>query len=368
MARTLWHLGAVDPGFVADDTLVARLSLPSGRYDEAGEISTLYRRLVEEVGSLPGVEAAALSTRLPFGNSRWGSDFTADGWPAERYGVGVRHDEISPGLFRTMGVPLSRGRDFTMDDDLDGALVVIVNEALAEKYFPGEDPIGRRVAFDRVAGPGSYWRTIVGVVGNVRRDSLALEEEPSFYAPVIQDVARGVHLLVRTEGDPLARLDAVKGVVRGLDPALPLFEVTTLGEVVAASAARERFLVVLLAGFAGVAAALAAIGTFGVLSDSIARRRRELGIRVAVGASRAAVFGHVLRHGLLPALAGVAVGLVLATSVVTFLRSLLFEVEPLDPPTFAACAAALLAVSALACLGPARWATRVDPTKALRAE
>jgi putative ABC transport system permease protein len=163
-------------------------------------------------------------------------------------------------------------------------------------------------------------------------------------------------------------LGAVEGVVHRLDPTLPLIEVTTLQETVAASAARERFLVVLLTGFAVVAAALAAIGTFGVLSESIARRRRELGVRVAIGASRAAVFGQVLRHGLLPALAGVAVGLLLAAGAVAALRGLLFEVEPLDPLTFAVCAGGLLVVSVLACLGPARWATRVDPTQALRSE
>ncbi|MGH9336305.1 MAG: FtsX-like permease family protein, partial [Vicinamibacteria bacterium] len=309
------------------------------------------------------------STRLPFSDSRWSSDFTTEGWPRERFGIDVRHDEVSPGLFRTMGVPLLRGRDFDLGDDLDAPFVVIVNQALADRYFAYEDPIGKRICFDRVPEEDSVWRTIVGIVGNVRRKSLGLEEVPSIYAPVLQDTTEQVHLLIRGGGKDMAALvEDARDRLRALDPALPLFEVTTLEEVVASSVERERFLLALLAAAAAVALALAAIGIFGVVLYSTTRRVREIGIRVALGARGGSVVALVLGGGMRPVLVGIAAGLAIAVALAKAMSNLLFEVEPLDPITFLGVVALVLGAALAACLLPARWASRVDATAALRSE
>ncbi len=368
LVRTLSHLSSVDPGFSADNVLVARVSLPATRYQEDERIGNLYRDLTESVRAIPGVEGAALSSRLPFGNQRWSSDFTADGWPSDRFGTDVRHGEITPGWFRTMGVPLVRGRDFDFDDRQGSAPVVLINRALAEKYFPGEDPIGKRVAFDRVPDAGSTWRTIVGIVGNVRREALSLEEKPSFYAPVLQDPTRVMYVVVRAEKDPSALTALVREKLRALDPGVPLFDATSLDAVVASSVARERFLLFLLALAAAIALALASVGIFGVVYYSTTRRVREIGIRVALGARSASVVALVMVSGMGPVLVGLAVGVVTAALSTRALSRFLFEVEPLDPLTFAVVVLVVLVTALLACAVPARWATRVEAASALRAE
>jgi len=368
LVRTLWNFSQVEPGFVAEDVLVAQVALPATRYPDAERVTAFYRQLLDSVRGLPGVEAAAMSSRLPFRNQRWSSDFTAEGWSADRYGVGVRHDEITPGLFETLGVPVIRGRDFDASDGLESAGVVLINQALADRYFPDQDPVGRRVIFDRQPSEGSTWRTIVGVVGNVRRESLALGELPSFYAPVFQDPTRAQYLQVRTGGDPRRLVGSVRQRVHDLDPALPLFDVTTLEEVMASSMARERFLLALLAAFAGVATLLAAVGIFGVTYYSAVRRVREIGVRVALGARLGSVVALVVRRGISPVLAGIVAGFVLAAVVVRGMSVVLFEVEPLDPLTYAGAAALLLLAGLLACVPPARWASRVDVVSALHTE
>jgi len=313
------------------------------------------------------VRAAALSTRLPFRNQRWSSDFTADGWPPDRPGVGVRHDEVTPGLFATLGVPLVRGRDFGPADGLASEPVVIVNRALAEKFFPGENPVGRHVAFDAKPDEGSVWRTIVGVVGDVRRQKLALEEEPSFYAPLLQDTSRGAYLLVKAD-EPTSLLPAVRDRLREIDPELPLFEVTSLEAVVESSVARERFLLSLLGGAGIIALVLTAAGVFGVALYATTRRLREIGIRVALGAPRAAVAGLALRSGVVPALAGVALGGILVPPLSAAMSEVVFGVSPADGPTLAGAAALVVTAALLASAVPVRRALRIDPSEVLRSE
>lgn len=368
MARTLSHLSDVEPGFRPEGIAVASVMLPSTRYDDAAAIAQFYRVLHDELRGMAGASAAAMSSRLPFGNQRWSSDFTVDGWPAERYGVSVRHDEITPGLFRAMEVPLIEGRDFTTGDDTRSTAVVIVNEALAATYFPGESPIGKRVTFDREPDEDSTWRTIVGVVGNVRREALGLREKPSFYAPVLQDTTRRVHILVKARSgqDPYALVAAMRERLRAVDPALPLFDVTTLDETLEASVARERYLVTLLGVAAGVALGLASVGIFGVISYTTSRRSREISLRMALGARASTVVGLVLRSGLTPVVLGMAVGLVITAFTARAMTNLLYGVRPLDPLTFVVVAVIVLAVGVLACALPARRATRIDATAVLR--
>ncbi len=363
MGQSLLQLYSVDPGFEPGETLVASLRLPQSRYDSAQKVSAFYAQVLESVKSAPGVESVALSSRLPFGNQRWSSDFTAEGWPDRRYGVGVRHDEISPGLFQLMGVPVLAGRDFEPNES---QAVVIVNQALVDEYFADRDPIGVRVTFDREPSASSFWRTIVGVVGNVRRETLALEEEPSFYAPILQDTTGGTHLLVRTSGDPWVALTGVEEAVRRVDSAMPLSGVTTLSDQLDLASARERFLLVLLGAFAGIAVALATLGTFSVVAYATLQRLREIGIRIALGADRRKVIGSVLRLGLFPVCCGAVVGLLVSAGTGGLLGSQLYEVNPFDPLVYVAMAAAAVGVGLLACMVPAVWAARVEAVDVLR--
>lgn len=287
------------------------------------------------------------------------------GLPAGRSSSGGVDDGAHPGATHPITFTC---RDFDLADDLDPPAVVIINQALADEFFPGENPIGKRVAFDRTPDADSVWREIVGVVGNIRREALSREEKPSFYAPVLQDTARQVHVLIRAEKDPLVLVKAVRERVRALDPALPLFDVTTLEAVVTASLARERFLLVLLALAAGIALALASVGIFGVVLNSTTRRFREIGIRIALGARSGSVVALVVRSGLGPVLAGIVVGAFAAGVLARAMSSFLFEVEPLDPLTFVGVVLLLLLAALAACALPAGRATRVDAASALRSE
>jgi putative ABC transport system permease protein len=368
MVRTLWGLTRVAPGFEAKNVLVARVSVPPARYDTPARWESFVTAFVQSAAAIPGVESAGAIRGLPFKQFGWTSDFTAEGWPSHRFGIDVRHDEATPALFRTMRVPLLRGRDFEWSDGAEAPRVVIVNQALAGKYFPDEDPIGKRIVFDRVPDPDSRWREIVGVVGNVRDENLALEEAPTIYAPVAQEDALAMHLLVRSDVNPEALSDLVRSRLEAIDPALPLYDVATLEDMVSSSLARERFLLALLAASALVALVLATIGIGGVVSQSTARRVREIGIRMALGAEARSVVALVVREGMRPVFAGIAAGTLAASVLARAMSGLLFEVEPLDPYTFLAVAALVAGAALVACLLPARTAAGVDASRTLRAE
>jgi putative ABC transport system permease protein len=368
MMRTLWGLTRVEPGFSPENVLVARVSLPATRYDDDARKGALFRGFIESIAAIPGVESAAGSRGLPFRSSGWSSDFTADGWLPGRFGIEVRHDEATPGLFRTLRATLVRGREFDWSDAAGAPRVVIVNQALADKYFGGEDPVGRSVTFERVADEESRWRRIVGVVANVRDETLALEEAPTIYAPTLQEDGSSIHLLVWSERDPGALVPLVRSRLRALDPALPLYDLTTLEEVVSTSVDRERFLLALLGGSALVALALATVGIGGVVAQSTARRVREIGIRMALGAEVRSVVALVVREGMRPVVSGIGVGVLAAGLLARAMSGLLFEVAPLDPSTFAGVSALVTGAALLACLLPARAAVRVDASRALRSE
>jgi putative ABC transport system permease protein len=369
MTRTLWALTRVEPGFAPENVLVAQLSLPEPRYENDGVRSTLIETFVRSAGEIAGVESAAATRNPPLGGgSGWSSDFTCEGWPPDRFGIDVQHDDASPGLFRTLRVPLLRGREFEWSDAGEAPRVVIVNQALAERYFPGEDPIGKRIAFDRVPDADSTWREIVGVVGNVRDQTLALEEEPTIYAPVLQGDDLSYFLLVRSEIPPGQLREALQARLHALDPELPLYDVTTLVETVSSAVARERFLLALLAASALVALLLAAVGIGGVVSQSTARRVREIGIRMALGAQRRGVVGLMIRDGMRPVAFGIAAGLLASTVLARGMSSLLFSVEPLDPLTYLLVSGFMAGAAVLACFLPARAAASVDASRTLRSE
>jgi predicted permease len=274
----------------------------------------------------------------------------------------------TPEYFHTFGIPLTRGRLFETADRGDAAPVAVVGEALARRYWPGGDPIGARITFDDPTDSAATWRTIVGVVGDVRQEGPAQPSYPQIYLPFAQVSSRSLLVALRTGGDPLALVTPVKHAVAALDPALAVGRVATMEERLAGAVARPRVNALLLGGFAGTALLLAVVGIYGVIAYGVVQRTREVGVRMALGAQREDVVRLVLRSALAPVLAGTALGMLGALAGGRLLRGLLFGVSPTDPTIFGLVAALLLAVALLAGYLPARRATRVDPLIALRSE
>ncbi len=275
---------------------------------------------------------------------------------------------VSPGYFRTMGIPL-RGRDFTFHDGPEAPRVVLVNESAAERFWPGEDPVGQTLTFERPDSEDAVWATVVGVVGDVHHEDLSAATDPEIYRAVLQEPMRTTTAVLRSShAGPTSLTGAAREVVRSLDPNLPLYEIRTLRELVASSVAEQRFTMLLLGLFAAVALVLAAIGVYGLLSCSVAERRRELGVRLALGARRRQVLGLTVRQGMLPVALGLGAGLLGSVAAVRLVESLVFEVSTFDPATFVAVPLVLAAAAAAACALPATRATRIDPMAVLREE
>jgi len=313
------------------------------------------------------VDAVAAALPLPLMGGGLNFAFQVEG-RVEPPGSGettANYTALSPDYFRVMRVPLVRGRLFTDADGADRPKVCIVSAELARRYFPHEDPLGRRLVFGFT---DSVPREIVGVVGDVKRDGLAVVSRPEMYVPFVQDPWWAAYLAVRTSGDPALLAPAVRAHVRALDPTLPIDDAQPMTRTVRDSAAQPRFRTTLLALFGSAALLLAALGIYGVVSYGVGRRTRELGIRVALGAQPGDVLRMVLTEGLVLAAAGLAAGLAGALVLTRYLASLLFEVGRLDPATYAAVAVTLLFASLLAGFIPARRAMRVDPVTALRQE
>jgi putative ABC transport system permease protein len=371
LIRTFWNLQRVDPGFRAAGVLKAEYQLPATRYPvdfrvwpNFKEIHAFTQKVLERASGLPGVTAAAVAGNHPldagFTNSFVvvGREAEAETWPE----ISVRR--VTPGYFRTVGLSLRRGRLLADSDGTAAAPVLLINDAAARRFFGDRDPLGARIRFWGAS------RTVVGVVANEQFHGLTETAPLAVYLPFAQapSATGGGVLIVRTAGDPMALASAVRGAIRDVDPALAVFGVEPLQETVARSVGRQRFTMLLLVVFAGVALVLAAIGIHGILAYSVAQRTREIGIRVALGAEPSRVLGRVVGQGLLLAAAGLVVGLAAAMLVTRFLASLLFGVGTTDPATFALVAACLAAVALGASYVPARRATAVDPAVALRSE
>ena len=363
------NLLSVDPGFRAGNVWTGRVDLPTNKYPDDAQVRSFYGRLLESVEHLPGVRAAGLCQRLPFFGGGDGNMFSAEGLepsPSEPL-LQAWFRNVSPGYFDAMGIPLLSGRTFLESDTDTSPLVAIVDETLARRFWPGEDPVGKRIRLGRAA-----WKTplttVVGVVASVKHRSL--DEDSSYYVywPVSQDVCSSMYVVLRTESHPEAITSAVINRLAALDPELPLFEVLTMDKAVAYSVTARRLTNNLLAGFAITALLLAMIGIYGVTSLNVSSRTHEFGIRLALGARRVDVLRLVIGQAMRLALGGTAVGLVSALWLTSFLKSLLFNVKPIDPLIFTAVALILIAVAFVACYLPAHRATRVDPMMALRCE
>ena len=368
LVRSLASLSKVDPGFEAVSVTTAAVRLPAASYPEQAHLAAFYDRFAGELAALPGVEAAALTRQLPLTVDGWSSDFAVEGRGREEYGIEVVHREVTSGYFGTLRVPLLAGEGFTGKEDPEGNPVVLVNETLARKYFPGESPIGQRIAFDRYPDETSTWRTIVGVVGDERQASPARPPRPEIFAPLGQDTTRGIYLVVRSSLPAATLVPSLRASLAVLDPDLPLADIRPMTEVVADSMARERFLLVLFALFAGLAVVLASLGVYGVTAEAAAARRREAGLRLAVGARAREVVALMLRRQLPAALAGVAAGLLGAYGLGRTMEGLLFGISSSDPASFGMAVGLLALVGLVAAWLPAHRLGRVDPLTVLREE
>ncbi len=367
LVRSLDRLTRVDPGFDATNVVTARLSLPGNGYRDEAAVSAFTDRLLDGVRAVPGVESAGIVRALPLTGSGWTSDMAVEGRGREDFGIEISHREITPGYLATLRVPILEGRDFGPADREGAPNVVLVNEALARTYFPQGDAVGRRIAFDRYPDENSQWRTIVGVVGSERRVSLGVAPRPEVFAPLAQDMTRGFALVVRT---PLGLevVATLKEKISAIDPSIPLHQVRTLAEVRDVSLARERFLLTLFGLFGLLALFLSVLGVYGVTSHVAARRVREIGVRMALGADARKVVTGMLRQGLPPIALGILMGIGGALFLGRGLSSLLYEVKSTDPAALAASAAALLLAGTIAVWLPARRASHLDPAEVLRAE
>ncbi len=368
MIKSFLSLQQVNPGFNPERVLTVELALPRSKYKENNQVLSFYKEVVSRVESLPGVQAAAAVSALPLGGGVSVLNLEVEGrqQPPAGHVIGAESQVVSPSYFRTMGIPLLKGRLFTDQDVEDAPGVIVINDVMADRYWPNEDPIGKRISLvDARTGP---WLTVIGVVANVHQVTLDSEPYPQMYEAYSQNPGWGAALVVRTASDPMGIISAVRTQVSALDKDQPLYNVRTLEQVYADSVSRQRFNMLLISIFTAVALALAGVGIYGVISYSVSHRSHEIGIRMALGARQVDILKMVIEHGLKLALVGVGIGLVAAFVLTRVMSSLLYGVSAIDPFTFATGTIVLIGVAVMACYVPARRATKVDPMIALRYE
>jgi putative ABC transport system permease protein len=371
LIRSFVRLRAVDPGFRPDHVLTMRLTLPQSRYAEDGQVAAFYDDLLRRTSALPGVQSSATISNLPMGGDNASASFAIEGQNVPEGQPSPHGDShvVSQDYFRTLGIPLVQGRVFEPGDGPDATQVAAIDQVLADRYWPKGDALGHRMRlFFEGSDDKPVWRTIVGVVGHVKKYGLDGRVKEQYYMPSTQMPRRGMTLVLRTATDPASLIGAVRGALRDLDGGLPMFRVETMEQVVDDTLVTRRFSMLLLGTFAAVALVLAAVGLYGVISYSVAQRTREIGIRMALGARSGDVVRMVVRHGLTLTAIGLTLGVGAALGLTRFLASLLFAVPPNDAPTFLAIAAILAGVAAAASFLPARRASRIDPMRALRDE
>ena len=364
LVRSLIALQNVDPGFDPENVLTMRIDLSRNKYDTPEKASNFFQQLEARVAGLPGVEAVGSVTELPLSGQLNDIPFTVEDRPPVSPGQEFNADfrRVNQNYFNALRVPLLRGRNFTAQEVGQGDNVTIVSQQLVEAVFPNEEPLGKRL----VSAIGKQAFEIIGVAGDLRHSSLANQPFPAMYFPTLQ--SGRTNLVIRTQGDPLSIVAAVRKEVQAIDPDQPIAAVKPMTEWVESSVAAPRYRTTLLGLFAALAMVLAATGIYGVMSYSVAQRTHEIGIRMALGARRADVLKLVVRQGMVLTVVGVALGVVGAFALTRVMASLLFGVTAKDPVTFAVVAALLIAVAFVACFVPARRATKVDPLVALRYE
>ncbi|MEP7066735.1 MAG: ABC transporter permease [Gemmatimonadota bacterium] len=371
LMQSFWKLRRVDLGWSSTNVLRVQFQLPSTRYPQSyagyprswSRILDFQRELLAQSAALPGARSAALASNDPL-DPGFTNSFVIEGREAEaRNGQAeLATRPVSANYFGTLGIPLQQGRGFQSSDDANAAPVVLINEAAARKYFPTESAVGHRVRF------WGTWRTIVGVVGNERFAGLAAEPPPAMYPPITQAPVASASLLIRTSGDPLQLSGVVRDVFRQVDPGIAPYGIASMTEVIDSSIAQRRFTMQLLAGFAALALGLALIGVYGVVSYGVARRTHEIGVRMALGATRNDVVRHVLRDGSRLACYGALLGALGALAATRLLSTQLYGVKSSDPVTLAVAAGAIVVIAIVGSYVPARRAARIAPVTALQIE
>ncbi|HEX8137724.1 MAG TPA: ABC transporter permease [Pyrinomonadaceae bacterium] len=371
MLKSFWLLRGVDPGFRPENVLTVQVSLQSKKYLEEWQRASFFREVLERTEGLPGVEAAGAINNLPLGGGGMNGDFELEGRPPFPQGQEPMTEKYiaSAGYARAMGIRLLKGRFISEQDTAESPAVVVINEAMARRFWPDADPLGQRLSWG-----GNNWRTIVGVVGDVRNEGLETSSGFQSYVPYTQAPPTGMTIVVRAAEAGAAGANAqqlaaeIRRQVQAVDPEQPVFNIKLLDAIVADSVGGQRLTTLLLSIFGALALVLASVGIYGVLSYSVAQRTHEIGIRMALGAQSRDILKMVLGQGLLLTLSGVALGLLAAFALTRVMASLLYGVTATDPLTFAAASLVLILVALLATIIPAHRATRVDPLEALRYE
>ena len=370
LVRSFTALCAVDVGFDTSHVVAARITPPSARYRDSARVASLYQGIRERLSALPGVTSVAVTDKLPMAQAVWGVALRVRGqYEDSKHNLpSVGHfQQVTPGYFETMRIPILRGRNFTDADRSGQPLVAIVSQSVARRYWPNSDPLGRQIAppWD------SPWMTVVGVVPDTKQDSLRDTSRTSVYVPWAQATLRytsEMWVAVRSTGDPAPFASAIRSVVRDLDRTVAVSDVRTMDAVVAESVRKTRFTVLLVAAFAAAALLLGAIGIYGVMSYLVGQRTQEMGIRLALGAPAIGVIGLVVGRAARLAALGAALGILAALVATRWLGGLLYGVSPTDPLTFVIVPVGFLAIAVVASYVPAQRATRIDPIRALRAE
>ncbi len=374
LLKSFWKVLEINPGFRAENVVKADISLPRAKYKDPWQQADFFRRALEGVRAMPGVQTASLTTILPFNNGRRATSFNIEGRPVapNTDPPDADNHEISSEYFKTLGIPIRAGRDFTDADVRTSAGVVIINEQLAKLHWPNENPIGKRLTVGSPEEVQMYGkpvsREIVGIIGNVKLLNLTDEFNPELYIPAAQMPNSWMTLVVRGKAAPESLINSIRQVVHSIDPDQPIRRPLALETMVARSVAPQRFVATLLMVFAGLAIVLAVVGIYGVMNYVVTQRTQEIGIRLALGAQRGDVLRMVIGQGMKLAGIGIGIGLIAAFGVSRLLTKLLFEVSPTDTMAYAGVSVLLAAVVLLACLIPARRASNVDPMIALRCE
>jgi putative ABC transport system permease protein len=365
LMRTFLALNATNPGLVTEGVLTMSVSVPDEKYPKYSMWQRFYSPALDRIQALPGVRAAGIISLLPLQAWGWNGSFPIEGRPQEEPGKQplAEFRQISPGYFRAMGIRILKGRALRREDSSTSPHVVLINDALAKRYFPGQDPLGQKINWNE-------WRTIVGVVANTRQATLDREPMPELYFPATQlsESISGMTFVISTSVEPSSVTHAVTAAIQSVDPSQPVFGVKTMTEVVSDSLSNQRLYAWLLGVFSALALILASAGIYSVMSYLVTQRTQEFGLRMALGASTNNVLRMVLRQALLLIGAGLAIGLVGAIAVTRVLTNFLFGVKPIDGPTFAGVSVVLTLVALAATYLPALRATRVDPVEALRHE
>jgi predicted permease len=373
LLRTFWGLLQEDPGFNANHVVTVSLWLPvpnnpdADPYAKPAAETSFVREVLRRVRALPGVETAAVTSALPVVGRAFRNVFTVEGRPAESSDLAAEISSVSPEYFTVIQAGLARGRFFTEADESDKQRVVIVDETTVRRFWPNQDPIGKRLRVGRAAA-NPTWLSVVGVIKDIRQDGLDSDYVPHIYSPIYQFPAKSVSVVMRTSLPASALEPQVRHEIQAVDPTLPIFNARTMDDAISASLASRRFSAELVGAFAALALLVSSIGIYGLLAYTVGQRFREIGVRMALGAQPADIRKLILGQGAVLAGVGTLAGLLLAAVTAPLLASMLYRVRPIDPAVFLAVPLLLIAVAFLSSYLPARRATRVDPLVALRYE